>query len=187
MIALTSILGFLMRTQVYKQKNMEILLSDTSKGKNSFFSQEKRFFEAFINIFSSFLSQNSLFDITKKTELSLSLTLCGKSKISSLNRDYRAKNKITDVLSFPVFDSFTKDDLQGAPLIELGDIYICREVAKIQSKEFEISLGEEVLQQLVHGTLHLCGYDHERSENDASIMFDLEDKLVKKIFKLLKK
>ena len=175
-----------MRTQVYKSQNFEILLVDTSRGKSSFFPHEKIFIQYFLSVFSSFLANETSFYITKKTPLSLALTFCGNYKIKALNNLYRGINKKTDVLSFPVFEGFSKKDLIGSPLVELGDIYICREVAKIQSKEFKITLGEEVLQQLVHGALHLCSYDHERNEKDASIFFDVEDKLVKKIFKLLK-
>ena len=70
---------------------------------------------------------------------------------------------------------------------ELGDIFICREVALRQAKEFGISIEEEILHLFIHGFLHLCGYDHEISREEEKLMFGLEEKLLEKISKKLKK
>ncbi len=114
-----------------------------------------------------------------KGEIELSLTLCGKKKIKSLNRKYRKKDKVTDVLSFPVHESFT--NLSGQ--MELGDIFICLDVAIKQAREFKITLREEIIHLFVHGFLHLLGYDHEISPLEEKRMFILEKKIISKIGK----
>ncbi len=113
------------------------------------------------------------------SQLELSLTLCGKKRIRSLNRMYRKKDKITDVLSFPVYDSFLEKKLSG--YIGLGDIFICLDVAKTQAKEFKISVREELIHLFVHGFLHLLGYDHEISKKEEKKMFALESKLISQL------
>ena len=125
----------------------------------------------------------SLLNIFKKefkfkdiSQLDLSLTLCGKRRIQSLNRVYRKKDKITDVLSFPVHDLYLKKKLLGH--IVLGDIFICLDVAQRQAKEFNISVREEIIHLFVHGFLHLLGYDHEISKKEEKEMFALEEKLI---------
>lgn len=116
-----------------------------------------------------------------KGVIELSLTLCGKMRIRSLNKDYRKKDKITDVLSFPVHENFSK--VKFSEYVELGDIFICQDVAIRQAKEFKITLREEILHLLTHGFLHLLGYDHEISQREEKKMFGLEKKLISKIGK----
>ncbi|RLA63338.1 MAG: rRNA maturation RNase YbeY [Epsilonproteobacteria bacterium] len=112
----------------------------------------------------------------------VSLVFCGTKKIRSLNKTYRNKDKKTDVLSFPVFPSLRNKKLVPQGLINLGDIFICKDVAKAQAEEFKISLEEEIVHLFIHGLLHLYGYDHEISEKEEKLMFTLEEKLVKKTF-----
>lgn len=71
-----------------------------------------------------------------------------------LNSRYRGLDKTTDVLSFPM-DTVTPEN--GL----LGDIVICMPVAVLQAGEYATSLHEELMRLLVHGLLHLVGYDHE--------------------------
>lgn len=110
------------------------------------------------------------------SQIELSLTLCGKKRIQSLNRVYRKKDKITDVLSFPVHDLYLKKKLLGH--IAFGDIFICLDVAQSQAREFNISVREEIIHLFVHGFLHLLGYDHEISKKEEKKMFALEEKLI---------
>lgn len=112
----------------------------------------------------------------------VSLVFCGVKKIRSLNAAYRNKDQKTDVLSFPVFPSLRKKGSMPQGLINLGDIFICTEVAKAQASEFKISLAEEIVHLFVHGFLHLYGFDHEISKKEEKMMFSLEEKLVSKIF-----
>lgn len=88
-------------------------------------------------------------------------------EIRRLNRMYRDKDKVTDVLSFPSGDL----ELTG----QLGDVLISYAQAVRQAEDGDIEL--ELADLLVHGILHLLGYDHERPE-DAEVMFPLQDKLV---------
>ncbi len=83
-----------------------------------------------------------------------------------LNASYRGVNKTTDVLSFPQSHRVTpdrRDNKQGDRPIPLGDIVICVPKALLQAKEYGISLRLETQRLLVHGLLHLLGYDHEVS------------------------
>jgi len=107
-------------------------------------------------------------------EIEISVNLVGEGKIKALNKKYRNKNKVTDVLSFPL-DS--NPALKGA-IINLGDIFICLPFAKKQAKRENISIEEELSRLSIHGFLHLLGYDHERTEEDRWEMEKLEKKLI---------
>ena len=98
----------------------------------------------------------------------VSVTLTDNEGIPALNKQYRKKDKATDVLSFPMYD-FDNDDeieLEMDDSVALGDIVISLERAREQAKEVGNSFIEEVAFLTVHSTLHLLGYDHERSEED---------------------
>lgn len=121
-------------------------------------------------------------------EVTITLTLCGKAKIKKLNKDYRDKDYATDVLSFPVYENLRPDRKsreKALPQIELGDLVICKDVAKTQAKEFGITYVQEVVHLASHGLLHLLGFDHEISAKEEKIMQGYEDDLVKKIYKRL--
>lgn len=85
----------------------------------------------------------------------LSVTLVSDAAIRDLNRDYRGKDRATDVLSFPV-------DAAPAPPVErlLGDIVISVETARKQAAEYDAPLQSELYRLLIHGLLHLLGHDH---------------------------
>ncbi|MBC7540306.1 MAG: rRNA maturation RNase YbeY [Bacteriovorax sp.] len=120
--------------------------------------------------------------------MSISMTLCGKRKIQSMNQKYRQIDKATDVLSFPVFENLRPDKLvteKNLPQVELGDLVICKEIAKSQALEFKISYEQEVIHLAVHGFLHLLGFDHETSLKEEKIMEKYEAELVNKIYKKL--
>ena len=124
------------------------------------------------------------------SQFEVDVTLCGNHKIKSLNTVYRNKQKVTDVLSFPVYETLRSDSdsfIEPGPVVHLGDIFICKEVATRQAKEFKISFEEEVLHLFIHGFLHLCGYDHEISKEEEELMFSLEDTLLDKVSKKLRK
>lgn len=108
---------------------------------------------------------------------SISVTIVSSGKIRKLNKTFRKKDRPTDVLSF----SRIEDDFPFQPQVDIGDLVICLAVAKQQAKAFNQSLGRELERLAVHGTLHLFGYDHEKSKRDERIMFRLQDKVLKKI------
>lgn len=153
-------------------------------------SKMKKYLSACLPVFEEFLmSKNGLGLKSLNTEeIEMSLTLCGASKIRSLNREHRGIDKKTDVLSFPAHEDLrTGADGPVFGVLSLGDIIICKEVAVAQAKDFKIEREDETVHLLVHGFLHVLGYDHEVSEVEESIMQDLESKLLKKISNKLKR
>lgn len=120
-----------------------------------------------------------LFKKSQLQEVELSLVICSNQKIRALNKQYRKKDKTTDVLSFPLYNSIK--ELKKLSYADLGDIYIALPVTKRQARELNLPLENEIIFLLIHGLLHLIGYDHERSLKDEKIMFDLEFKIAKKI------
>ena len=113
-------------------------------------------------------SEKAMKELKLKDNLELSINLVGEAKIKSLNKKYRKKNKPTDVLSFPLGDGS-------------GDIFICLSIAKKEAKRENIDIRTKLAQLMVHGFLHLLGYDHERSTRDANKMLQLEQKILNKV------
>ncbi len=112
----------------------------------------------------------------------LSILFTTDEEIQQLNSQYRGKDAATDVLSFPLVD---KDDPVAEDLM-LGDVVISLETAERQALELEVTFQEEVLRLLVHGLLHLLGYDHENvSESEVKRMQDKEDELYELCLPLL--
>ena len=150
----------------------------------------KRYLKACLPVFEDFILSKSGLGLKTEgvKEIEMTMTLCGAQKIRSLNRDYRNKDKKTDVLSFPVHEELRHGaDQMLMSVLNLGDVIICKEVAKKQAKDFKIDLEGETIHLLVHGFLHVLGYDHEISESEEKIMQDLENKLLSKISKRLKR
>lgn len=128
--------------------------------------------------------ENILNAAAKETELpdnknfELSVRLVGEGKIRSLNKQYRNKNKITDVLSFPIFEKIGAKELKSG-IIGLGDIFICLPYAKKQAKRDGKKLDEELSLLVVHGFLHLLGHDHGDDKKREQKMFGLQNKILK--------
>ena len=96
----------------------------------------------------------------------VSLTLTDNENIRKLNLEYRNKDTHTDVLSFPIYDFYSEElDMIDEP-VTLGDIVISVERCKEQAAEIGHTFIEEAAFLAIHSTLHLLGYDHERSEED---------------------
>lgn len=104
-----------------------------------------------------------------------SINFVSSSKIHSLNKDYRDVDSPTDVLSFEC-DSFN-DSFDIEDNFELGDIFICPEVAIKNSNKFNTSIDSEIKLLTVHGLLHLCGYDHI-NKDQAEQMEKFEDEIL---------
>jgi probable rRNA maturation factor len=94
---------------------------------------------------------------------STTVVLCSDYLIRKLNRKYRRKDKATDVLSFHIGD----DDL-------LGEVYISLQRAKVQARRYGVSYEDELKRLLIHGLLHLMGYDHIKRA-DRLIMEEKEN------------
>jgi len=102
----------------------------------------------------------------------LSVVLCDDMFIRELNRDYRGLDKSTDVLSFT---QDGEDETEG-PTRMLGDVVISIDTATRQAKERRCSTVDEVTALLVHGVLHLTGFDHENAK-DAQAMAERADEI----------
>jgi len=90
-----------------------------------------------------------------------------------LNKKHRGKNKVTDVLAFPAKDSKHNN---------LGEVVICtREVVK-SAKRLNSEFKKELITILIHGTLHILGYDHEKSEAEAKKMEQKQNQYIKETF-----
>lgn len=113
----------------------------------------------------------------------VSVLFVDDERIKALNSEFRDKNEVTDVLSFPQYDSI-KENGTNEPFIYLGDVVISLEQAKRQAEDFEHSLEREIVYLTVHSVLHLLGYDH-MNEEDKREMRDKE-KVVLKALKIFK-
>ncbi len=111
----------------------------------------------------------ALLTLTSSSDKELSLLLINDEAMTLLNQTWRHKNKPTNVLSFPMEDN--------EPVAMLGDIVISIDTAARQAKEQQLSLHGHLRTLLIHGLVHLLGYDHERSDKDAQKMFALEKNL----------
>ena len=110
-----------------------------------------------------------------ESDAELSLELVGDRRMRRLNRLYRKKDRTTDVLAFPMRESHNP-----CPAL-LGDVVISVPTAIRQAKEAGRSVSDELAALLVHGVLHLCGYDHERSAREALRMRRRETAIVKRL------
>jgi len=97
-----------------------------------------------------------LLDAVGHPDATLSITLVGDAAIRKLNREYRRKDRPTDVLSFPLGD--------GAQQQLLGDVVISVATAKRQAAEYDATPQREIERLLIHGILHLLGHDHHKRD-----------------------
>lgn len=109
--------------------------------------------------------------------LSASLLFTSDAEVQTLNREWRGKDKPTNVLSFPMLD---RDELLALPAAGppelLGDVSLAHETCAREAAEKGVSLDAHAAHLVVHGMLHLAGLDHEISPADAATMEALEIK-----------
>ena len=105
----------------------------------------------------------------------LSIALIGISRMKKLNKKYLKRDYPTDVLVFPETESYPK-------INNLGEIIICPQVVKKNAKKFKLTFKKELSKILIHGILHLLGYDHEKSKKEAEKMERKENYYLKKMF-----
>lgn len=111
-------------------------------------------------------------ELKLKKSLEISVAVVGDQAIKKLNKQYRRKDKVTDVLSFAEFDDLTK-----TPMGYLGEIIICYPQAVRQAAKARHSVLKEFQILFTHGFMHLLGYDHEQ-DDEAEIMEGLEKKIL---------
>jgi probable rRNA maturation factor len=134
-----------------------------------------------VDVFCDHPDGNRMCDETKRTaeyvlniegkNAEISIVFVGDEMIRDLNKSYLHHNDITDVISFPLEE---QDDR-----IE-GEVYICIEQAVRQAREFGVSLSNEVSRLVIHGILHLMGYD-DAAPDEKSVMSDKEDRYLKEL------
>ena len=147
--------------------------------------------EDFQSFFEEVLDKTLEF-LNLQTQVEVSLLLVDNEEIQHLNRNYRGIDNATDVLSFPMLDldpsdkedwleelegSVTADDQQ----VVLGDIVISVEKAEEQAKEYGHGVKRELGFLLIHGVLHLLGYDHEKGESEEQAMNAIQDEILEEL------
>jgi len=117
-------------------------------------------------------------DIAKlPTMIEVSIRYTSDEEVRTLNHSYRQKDKPTNVLSFPMMqpdllDAIDPGDDDGEIL--LGDIVLAHGVCAREAEEKNVSVEDHATHLIVHGTLHLLGYDHEQGEAEAEAMEEIE-------------
>jgi len=121
-------------------------------------------------------------DLLGYSDFDLYILLTTNTTIQSYNRDYRSKDKATDILSFPFHHIApgTKIVPEADEDKNLGDIIISMEYVAQDAKKHGVTLEQRMYRLLVHGITHLLGYDHE-TEAEYKEMYSLETKLMKHI------
>ncbi|MEK7623426.1 MAG: rRNA maturation RNase YbeY [Patescibacteria group bacterium] len=114
----------------------------------------------------------SVFRRLKDDSAIVGVHFIGDKRMCGLNFHHRGLNRPTDVLAFAL-----RDGDKFADKKDWGDIFLCVPQIRRQAKRFRVSYREELSRMLIHGLLHLAGYDHERKE-DANVMFSLQEELL---------
>ena len=107
---------------------------------------------------------------TSERPIEVSVRLSGDEEVRALNAEWRGKDKPTNVLSFPMLK---EDDLHAinvaGPELLLGDIILAHGVCEAEAAKKSLSVEEHAAHLLVHGTLHLLGYDHQEDAEAADM------------------
>lgn len=130
------------------------------------------------------IDKNFLKEVAKKVligenrkERDLSIALVGFGRIKELNKKYRGKNQTTDVLAFAVDSTFQIPDSR----FNFGEIIICPAQVKKNAKKFNTTFRKELIRILIHGILHILGYEHEKDRGAAEKMEKKEEKYLEQI------
>ena len=106
--------------------------------------------------------------LKQEEEAELSVSYVTNEEIQKINRDYRNKDEVTDVISFAMEDGDYEIDVEGAERV-LGDIIIADDVARNQAAEYGHTNKREYLFLALHGFLHLMGYDHIEKDEEVEM------------------
>ena len=107
---------------------------------------------------------------------SVGIVFMGERKMRRLNSAYHNENRVTDVLSFPSSPKFIAPKFYGS--LYLGEIVVCAPYIKKEALYGHIRYRRMLAHALIHGTLHLLGYEHEKSEKDLKKMHAKEEKIM---------
>ena len=125
------------------------------------------------------IAEKTLEVVEFKKPVEISLVITGEKRIRSLNKKYRKVDKITDVLSFEFADGLhsSAETMEPTTTIYLGEIFICYSQVVRQAKQKKHSAKKEISVLLIHGILHLLGYDHRGNYEDSEMKV-LEEKII---------
>ena len=115
--------------------------------------------------------------IPKGHRAEVGITMVGTAAMRTLNRTRRGIDRPTDVLSFPLH----MEPISGYTAVLLGDLFICPDVVRMHAQESGVPVRERMAWTVVHGLLHLAGYDHERGVPAAKRMASLERTILKRL------
>jgi probable rRNA maturation factor len=162
---------------------MPVYISTLPEGKN--FDINPKEFEDFAN---------KLLKAIGRKDLELSLVFTDNETIRKLNREWRNKDKPTDVLSFPQdfperdFSENFNPEREINEVLEnckncrvLGDIVISVDRAREQAEKYGWTTRDEIKRLVLHGFVHLLGFDHEKSEREEKLFKELEKYLAEKV------
>lgn len=110
-------------------------------------------------------------------DLVIGLTFTGDEEIRTINNEYRGIDRATDVLSFPLYERDDEIELLEGELAPFGDIVLSVPHAQAQAAEYGHSVEREVCYLIVHGLMHLAGYDHIEADDKAEMRAE-EEKLL---------
>ena len=110
---------------------------------------------------------NLSLESTKYNQVKINLIFCDNDKLNSFKRQYFDDDVLTDIVSFPIKND---NDLEA-------EIYISIEMAKINADEFNVSLNNELSRLIIHGVLHLIGFNDD-TEDSKKIMFLKQDEII---------
>ena len=120
---------------------------------------------------------NTLLRLCNSVKDELSIVLVTDATIAHYNETYRGITGPTNVLSFPMGEKL----VPGKAAKLLGDVIISVDTASREARELQVSVQERVIILVIHGLLHLLGYDHERSAAEAAVMEKKEQELLSKL------
>jgi len=109
--------------------------------------------------------------------IEIAVVFVGTARMRALNKRWRGKDKPTDVLAFPLHQPDTK----GYTAVSLGDVFICPVIVRRKAALTGLPVRTQMAWTLVHGVLHLCGFDHERGSAAAERMAQLERDILKNV------
>ena len=130
-----------------------------------------------INVFTEDIPAKSVFiktaetycrkvlEVMNETGKEITLILCSDRYIHGINREYREKDRPTDVISFAYRENGFR--LQPGEYEQLGDIFLSIDRLREQAVEYGVTENEEMLRLVIHSVLHLFGFDHEKDEAEA--------------------
>jgi probable rRNA maturation factor len=155
---------------------VDLIINDQKWNTESIFKDYKIIFENIIKETLNFLQ----IKLPKNSIIELSVILTDDKEIQAINKEYRNKDKPTNVLSFQVIPDDLESEIKKQPHLLLGDIFMSFDTLKCETKEQGKLIQDHFTHLFLHSFLHLLGYDHI-DDFEAELMEDLEVKILNKL------